>query len=114
MSLHLYEGFLIHHFNEDGHELLMIFLLCLGGKLSQEECEARETRISDSNILINNTLACEFNSIGHVLGHALLASLSYKSHEHVASLALLPLGALDTGLYNSEKWSHHDFLSQIV
>jgi hypothetical protein len=34
MSLHLYEGFLIHHFNEDGHELLMIFLLCLGGELS--------------------------------------------------------------------------------
>jgi hypothetical protein len=92
----------------------MIFLLCLGGKFSQEKCEARETRISYSNILINNTLASKCNGISQVLGHAFFASFGNKSHQHVASLSFLPLGALDTVLYNSEKGSHDDFLAQIV
>ena len=114
LRLHLNETLLIHHLDEDGHELAVELLLGLGSQLGQQQSKARETRVPHAHVGVDHALAGDLDGIRHVLRHALLASLCNQAHEQVARLALLPLAALDAGLDDRREGRHHYFLAQVV
>ena len=115
LGLKFYQCFVLHHVQEQWHEVAMVLQLNLGRCYVKHQTQCHQSRVAHSLVAVKQALPDQLYSVCKVFFELFLAWLRNHAQESETSRSVLPILLIVSALvYESASACEHRLLPQLV